>query len=74
MKAEVRIYQDKIGFYAEIKIKHDFLDLDQAIESRYHNSKGQLKRKVSQFCADLNLECEFVSYNHTIVRLKHTGG
>lgn len=60
MKAEVKIIQNKHGFYALIAIKHEFLYPEQ-LQSEYHKSKGQLKRKAIQFCADLNLECEFVS-------------
>lgn len=56
MKAEITIYRGVVGFFAEIEITHEFLNEAQILTSRYHKSKGQLKRKAIQFCADLNLD------------------
>ena len=60
MKAIVEIEQSMTGTYwAIITINHDML-LSNSLETIYHKSKGQLKRKVIQFCADLNLEVEWI--------------
>jgi hypothetical protein len=60
MKAKITIHKHDGGFFAEIKIKHDFLSGGHALISKDHASKGQLKRKVFQFCGELNLDCEFI--------------
>ena len=61
MKATVEIEQCHMGFYAVIKIDSKFLDADHHLETDFCASKGQLKRKICQFCGDLNLEYEIIN-------------
>jgi len=59
MKAMVGITQCEEGFIAFIEIKHNLLE-SGLICSEIHHSKGQLKRKVIQFCGELGLEIEWI--------------
>jgi hypothetical protein len=61
MKAVVSIEQDNEGFFAQISFIHDFIDIQcNDIASVTQKSKGELKRKVIQFGAALNLDVEFI--------------
>ena len=60
MKITVEILSERDGFRAVMQMKHDFLDdcgmLPNIIVSKPQASRGQLKRKVIQFCDGLGLE------------------
>lgn len=65
MKATVKIVESDINspdkFYAEIKVKHPFLASgSNKLVTTLHSSKGQLQRKVIQFCGALNLNTEWI--------------
>ena len=60
MKVTVSIYEIDGEFIANIFIEHPLLnDGWDFVATTKHKSKGQLKRKVIQFCSQLNLEVEF---------------
>ena len=60
MKSEVYILENKYGeFYAVIHFVHALIKEPADLTTNSHKSKGQLKRKVIQFCSQLNLEVEF---------------
>lgn len=60
MNVKVKIIEQN-GYWAVMTIKNNFLDgMNNYIETELHKSKGQLKRKVIQFCDELNLEIEWV--------------
>lgn len=61
MKATVRIFKYGVGYCAKIEINNDFLSgHERTIFSKTHYSKGQLKRKVIQFCGEMNLEVSII--------------
>lgn len=62
MKARVGIEKYYEGGYsAFITIDHDLFRFGQeTLTTKTHKSKGELKRKVIQFCSQLNLEVEFI--------------
>jgi len=61
MKAQVWIEGADGCWFAYVKIRHDFISEHWCtIATVDHKSKGQLKRKVIQFCGELNLEVEFI--------------
>lgn len=62
MKAEVEIVSDprSVGYFGEIKIINKFIEGGHSyIYTETNLSKGQLRRKVIQFCSSLNLEVEW---------------
>jgi hypothetical protein len=61
MRALVRIKEITPKFYAVIYFVHDLIDEPcNFITTTNHTSKGQLKRKVIQFCSELNMEVWFI--------------
>lgn len=62
MKAIVEIYKFGTGYQCEIKIQHDLFSMygSMGLYTKEHKSKGQLKRKVIQFCSQLNLDIEWI--------------
>lgn len=61
MKAKVSIVKDSLGYYATITLKQPLLSIiHDTLYTVNHTSKGQLKRKVIQFCGELNLDYEFI--------------
>jgi hypothetical protein len=60
-KVEIKYTNDTEGYWATIEIKHKVLwNGFSCLMTEGHKSKGQLKRKVIQFCAALNLEIEWI--------------
>jgi hypothetical protein len=62
MKATAEIVKSTSGrYWGEVIIHHELIDEDHSVLFTVnHESKGQLRRKVIQFCAALNLEVEFI--------------
>jgi hypothetical protein len=62
MKAEAEIYKNQEQkFGCELKIIHPSLSCGSSmVFMELNKSKGQLKRKVIQFCSQLNLDVEFI--------------
>lgn len=58
MKVKVSFIRSWSGYVAIMEIQHSFLQ-EHSFRSKEHKGKGELKRKVIQFCSDLNLEVEW---------------
>jgi hypothetical protein len=61
MKATVEIEKGWSGYFATISINSGFINENCPLLTESCASKGQLKRKICQFCGDLNLEYEIIN-------------
>lgn len=59
MKIKVSFIRSWSGCVAIMEIQHPFLS-EHSFRSVEHKSKGELKRKVIQFCSALNLDVEWI--------------
>ena len=59
MKAKIRFYKYYNGYAGVIEIDHPLLDnIHNTLITKTHSSKGQIKRKLIQFCDELNLSAK----------------
>lgn len=61
MKAKADMIEVEGKYCCAIYIEHDLLRFGGAdVMTKYHKGKGELRRKVIQFCAALNLDLEWI--------------